>query len=174
MATNSVAFWNKTWRREHNRFYKHFDAIVDLLPEKGKVIDVGCGVGSLLKLIEKNCLGLKLEGRDHSPEAIKKLRNRGIKGKVEKLPLISGKADIIIATEVLEHMKDDDAVLQSMTNTAKKIIITVPDDRLGSEECGEHERKYTAESLGNKLDMYFDKYVIYSIEGYLLAVAWNV
>jgi ubiquinone/menaquinone biosynthesis C-methylase UbiE len=173
MANNSKHFWNETWQREDDRYYLHFQFILEKLPEKRKVIDVGCGTGTLLGLIKQNKPGLKIEGRDISNIAIMKLKGRGINGKVEKLPNISGKADIIIATEVLEHMKDDEKVLQSMSKVAKQIIITVPNDRLGPEECDEHERKYTAKSLAEVIGKYFKKYEIYDANKYLLAIARN-
>jgi 2-polyprenyl-3-methyl-5-hydroxy-6-metoxy-1,4-benzoquinol methylase len=173
MAKNSIKFWNQTWSREDDRHYRHFRYIVDLLPDKGSVLDVGCGTGTLLSIIKKSKPKLKLEGRDHSDVAIKKLRDRKIKGKVESLPNIAGKFDIIIATEVIEHMKDDDKVLENMSKSANKIIITVPNNRLGPEECEEHERLYTADSLAEKLDKHFKKYNIYNAGGYLLAEANN-
>ena len=173
MANNSKTFWDKAWTRENDRFYMHFYSILDQLPDEGKIIDIGCGTGTLLRFIKKNKPKLKLEGRDISSVAIGKLKKSGIKGKVEKLPIITGKADIIIATEVLEHMKDDMKVFKKMSEVSNKIIITVPNNRLGPEECNEHERLYTAESLGDKLDKYFNKYTIFEADGYLLAIAWN-
>lgn len=173
MSNNSVKFWNDTWKKQNDRYYNHFDVIIGLLPDDGSVIDVGCGVGTLLKLIKKRRPLLKIEGRDHSKVAIEKLKRFKIGGLVEKLPNISGKADVVIATEVLEHIKDDEQLLRNMSMVAKKIIITVPNDRLGPEECDEHERKYTADSLGDKLNKYFKHYDIYDVNGYLLAVAYN-
>jgi 2-polyprenyl-3-methyl-5-hydroxy-6-metoxy-1,4-benzoquinol methylase len=141
--------------------------------EAKKVIDVGCGVGTLLYLLRMEISGLKLEGRDHSPVAVAKMKLRGIPAKVEKLPKITGKADVCIATEVLEHMKEDELVLKNMAKCAPMCIVTVPNNRLGPKECNEHERLYTEDTLAKKLDKYFKKYVIYEINGYLLAVANN-
>jgi len=172
MSNNSVAFWDKTWKRENDRFYQHFENIADLLPEGVKrVIDVGCGTGTLLYFLRTKFNGLDVQGRDHSSVAIRKLRHRGLIGKVEKLPRISGKADVCIATEVVEHMKDDVRLLKNMAKCAPVVIITVPNNRLGPEECDEHERLYTAESLGKLLDPIFSKYVIYEAGLYLLAKA---
>jgi ubiquinone/menaquinone biosynthesis C-methylase UbiE len=173
MAKNSIKFWNQTWSKENDRYYNHFQHIIKLLPDKGTVLDVGCGTGTLLSLIKKSKPKLKLEGRDHSDVAIKKLRNRKIKGKVESLPNIAGKFDIIIATEVIEHMKDDDKVLENMSRSANRIIITVPNNRLGPEECDEHFRKYSAESLEEKINKFYAHFEIYNAGDYLLAIAWN-
>jgi len=173
MSNNSKSFWDKTWKRENARFYKHFRAISTLLPEQGKVIDVGCGVGTLLKYLKKNNLGLNLEGRDFSTEAIKKLSKSGIKCKVEKLPKITGKADVIIATEVLEHMKNDSEIVKNMSKVAPIMIATVPNNCLGPEVCDEHERLYTADSLVKLVEKYYKKYVIYEVDHYLLIKAHN-
>ena len=157
MANNSKAFWDKTWKRENSRFYNHFKVIVNLLPDKCSIIDIGYGVGTLLRYIKKTKLGLKLDGRDISPVAIKKLSDFGIKCKVEKLPIITGKADVIIATEVLEHMKDDEAIVKRMSEVAPIMIATVPNNCLGPKECDEHERLYTADSLADLVGKYYKK-----------------
>lgn len=170
---NTKSFWNKCWLSENDRFYEHFYHIINLLPETGSVIDIGCGVGTLLKFIREKKPKLKLEGRDHSDIAIKKLKEVYIKGKVEKLPFISGKADIIIATEVLEHMPDDMKLLANMAKVAPIAIITVPNNRLSPAECNEHFRTYTVESMAKKIGKYYSKYQIWDANGYLLIKAIN-
>lgn len=123
---------------------------------------------NFIKIYKGKKPDLELEGRDHSDVAMKNLRLRGIKCRVEKLPKITGEADIVIATEVLEHIKKDMAVLKAMRKITDQVIITVPNNRLGPNECNEHERLYTAESLEDKIKKYFDKYVISDVGGYLL------
>ena len=173
MSNNSVKFWNDTWKREKDRHYKHFEFIANKIDDKAKVIDIGCGCGTLLRYLRNVRPDLKLEGQDHSDYAIKRLKSEFLRAKVVVLPEVQGIANVIIATEVFEHIKDDEKLLKNCSLAANKLILTVPNDRLGPEECNEHERKYTSKSLEEKLSKFYQHYEIYEIEGYLLAISWN-
>lgn len=173
MSQNSLKFWNDTWKKEKDRHYRHFEVVANKINDKAKVIDIGCGCGTLLRYLRNVRLDLKLEGQDLSDYAIKRLKSEFFNAKVVVLPKIEGKADIILATEVFEHIKDDEKLFKNCSLAANKLILTVPNDRLGPEECNEHERKYTAKSLEEKLSKFYQHYEIYIIEGYLLAIAWN-
>lgn len=173
MSNNSVKFWNKTWKREKDRHYKHFEFIANKLDDKVKVIDIGCGCGTLLRYLRNLRPDLQLEGQDHSDYAIKRIKNDYIKAKVVSLPKVEGKADVITATEVFEHIKNDDKLFKNCAKAANKLILTVPNDRLGPDECDEHERKYNSKSLEDKISKCYEHYEIYSINGYLLAICWN-
>lgn len=173
MSNNSVAFWNKTWKKEKDRYYKHFVAIANKLDDKAKVIDIGCGCGTLLRFLRNQRPDLSLQGQDHSDYAIERIKKDYIKATVVKLPKIEGTADVIVATEVFEHIKNDNLLLKNCAKAANKLIMTVPNDRLGPEECDEHERKYTAKTLEEKISKHYKHFEIYIIESYLLAIAWN-
>lgn len=95
-----------------------------------RILDVGCGAGFISrKLVEKN----EVYGVDISPEPLKYAAKMGIKTKqydIQKgLPFESGFFDIVLATEVLEHVFDTDALLSEIRRVLKEggiLILSVP------------------------------------------------
>ncbi len=79
------------------------------LPDAPRVLDAGCGTGR--NLAEFGALGTA-QGVDPSPQAIEFCRRRGLAGVrgagIEALPFADGAFDLILATDVLEHVERDD------------------------------------------------------------------
>src|SRR5580692_10172111 len=73
-----------------------------------RVLDAGCGTGR--NMIEFGRLG-EVEGVDFSADAIEFCRRRGLtdvqQGAIEKLPFADQTFDLILATDVIEHLRDD-------------------------------------------------------------------
>ncbi len=99
---------------------------------KKKVLDVGCGDGFLL---EK--LGGKLFGVDVSSfrvkNAIKRLGSRAIilKANAKRLPFKDNFFDVVICSQVLEHIPNPQLVAREILRVTRKggvIIITVPNE----------------------------------------------
>jgi len=128
----------------------------------GKVLDVGCGTGSLaLKLARQ---GYQVVGVDISESCIKITKNRvkeeGLTksvivsiGSATKINLPDNSVDCVIAGEVLEHLKDDGAAVSEFSRVIKPggvCIITVPADpsqwNVWDDMAG-HVRRYTREDL---------------------------
>ena len=110
-------------------------AIIKLLgkPQNKKILDVGCGTGYLGREIKK--LGEnKVIGIDISAKAIeeaKKVLDEVFILNIEKdeLPFTVSTFDIVILTDVLEHLYNPEAVLLKLRKYLKKngfLIITVP------------------------------------------------
>ncbi len=118
------------------------------------MLEVGCGVGILLKQIMDN--KNKTTGIDISQYAISLLKEQGMEGIQSVLPRIpfdDSSFDAVVGTEILEHMDDDRELLVQCIRVCKKggkIIFAIPDDRLGPEREKEHMRKYTYDDF-NKL-----------------------
>lgn len=95
-----------------------------------RILDVGCGFGFISKsLVRKN----KVYGVDISTEYLAHAASLGIKTKqwdIQKgLPFESGFFAVVIATEVLEHIFDTDALLSEIGRVLKKngvLVLTVP------------------------------------------------
>jgi SAM-dependent methyltransferase len=120
-------------------------------PGQGRrILDAGCGTGR--NLVEFQSLG-DARGIDSSPEAIDFCRRRGVGGaieaRLESLPFEDGAFDLILATDVLEHVEDDLVVLRELRRVAAPgghLLATVPAYRwLWSQHdhAYHHFRRYT-------------------------------
>ena len=115
------------------RFFSSLVSLAKPLNPK-KVLDAGCGEGfSLNKLIINN-VGEELEGIENSKEAIalgKKLFPKAkIKlGSVYDLPYETNYFDLVLCTEVLEHLENPQKALSEIIRVSKKyIILSVPNE----------------------------------------------
>lgn len=119
-----------------------------------RLLDAGCGTGRNLQ--EFGRLG-PAAGVDPSPEAIDFCRQRGIegvtRGTIEHLEFPDGAFDLILATDVLEHLRDDRAALRELRRVAApgaNLLCTVPAYRWlwsGHDDEHHHFRRYTLGEL---------------------------
>lgn len=115
------------------RFFSTMIALARPLNAK-KVLDAGCGEGFSLNKLMLNKIGKEIEGIEYSNEAIalgKKLfPNVKIKqGSIYELPYKNSSFDLVICTEVLEHLDDPTKALKEILRVSKKnLIISVPNE----------------------------------------------
>jgi Methylase involved in ubiquinone/menaquinone biosynthesis len=94
------------------------DAIVSLYPNAQNILDIGCGAGNYdVKLLQKlqsnpnvSLLDLSQPMLNRAKERVGKLTNgeiQLIKGDFRAAALEESKFDVIIATSVLHHLRDD-------------------------------------------------------------------
>ena len=87
-----------------------------LISDGMKILDIGCSNGSLINKINSN-KNLEIHGIDISSKAIKYSKNKGLQNTqvmdADKLKYGDKEFDIIIASDVLEHIENDnDALLE--------------------------------------------------------------
>ncbi len=123
-----------------NRFFLNnfrnllLEQIKELHPES--ILDVGAGEGFTLETLRINHAAKKLEGIEYMDDAItlgKKLHPQIAikKGNIYELPYKANSFDVIICTEVLEHLEDPKKALIELKRVTKKyIIISVPNEPL--------------------------------------------
>jgi SAM-dependent methyltransferase len=80
------------------------------------IVDVGCGDGTATILAAQVNPGHRIVGLDWSADALRHARARGltlIRAEVEPsgLPIASGCADVVIMSELIEHLVDPDSAL---------------------------------------------------------------
>jgi SAM-dependent methyltransferase len=97
-----------------------------------RVLDIGTGTGANLRLLRD--LGFSaVSGVDSSEEAIGYCASKGLgavrKGSIYALPFADGTFDVVLATDVIEHLECDDAAVREVSRvlaSGGKALITVP------------------------------------------------
>ncbi len=119
---NETNKWNPTIYNKHTAFVSQMAfSVVDLLdPKKGeRVLDVGCGEGTLAIEIEKR--GAKVIGVDTSKEMIEQSKAKGIEAYVcsaTDLPY-DKEFDAVFSNAVLHWVKDAKSVVQNIAKVLK-------------------------------------------------------
>ncbi len=110
--------------------------LADLVPPDARaVVDVGCGNGFITNRIRNPVV----IGVDTSAGLLRSLRCHAVAGSAEALPLKEGSADVVILSEVLEHLATES--LQRLVNEIRRLrprrlIISVPEEEdIGFSVC---------------------------------------
>jgi SAM-dependent methyltransferase len=130
-------------------------------PDALSLLEVGCGTGFVLSGIEKSFPQLDLNGSEIFIEglsyATKRLPNVNfMQMDARKIPFQSA-FDIIGAFDVLEHIREDDDVLEQVYKALKPegiLLLSVPQHPWlwsMSDDYACHVRRYTANELINKI-----------------------
>jgi SAM-dependent methyltransferase len=134
--------------------------LIEGTPKNAHILEVGCSGGPLLKRLNKS--GWKnTTGIDISKKAIMLCKKGGIDNAFvmdcSKTNFREGQFDLIIASDILEHVKNDVAALNEWERVLKprgKLVIFVPAfNFLWSEHdmVNMHHRRYTRRTLINAL-----------------------
>lgn len=98
------------------------------------VLDVGCGEGFTLKQLYDKGIGESLEGVDFLDTAIeigKKIHPqlKLKQGNIYDLPYKSNSFDLVLCTEVLEHLEEPEKALIELKRVTKKhCVLSVPNE----------------------------------------------
>jgi SAM-dependent methyltransferase len=82
---------------------------------------------------------------------------KGVVSTLPDIPFSDDSFDVVVATEILEHINDDQACVMEAVRVLRpggRAYFAVPNDCLGPEEEPEHVRKYTQETLEAILSPY--------------------
>jgi SAM-dependent methyltransferase len=120
-----------------------------------RILDIGCSGGILMESLAKAGF-TDVAGIDVSARSIKECRRRGIR-KVQVMdaarPRSLGKFDVLIASDVLEHIKDDALALErwrTLLAPGGRLILFVPAFNLlwsPHDDANMHHRRYTRRQL---------------------------
>ena len=88
------------------------------------IVDVGCGDGAATALAAQASPEHRMLGLDWSADALRHARARGltlIRAEAEPagLPIASGRADVVVMSELIEHLIDPDSVLEEVRRVLK-------------------------------------------------------
>lgn len=99
-----------------------------------RIIDVGCGEGFVLHMLKSKGIGSVLIGIDKSAESIRISNSlfSGInikKGDIYDLHFKDNEFDLVVCTEVLEHLSNPTLALKELKRITKKdLILSVPNE----------------------------------------------
>jgi len=138
---------------------------VEMIPQDvDSILEVGCGDGRVSKFIRRNS---KLTGIDIDSIRIKTFSGNRIIADISELPIRNCTFDLVLSTEVLEHLNDETFYFATseISRVAKKyILITVPfEETLSAEwvKCSKcshifhawgHVRRFNLEILKKLFD----------------------
>ncbi len=120
------------------------------------VIDVGCGNGAVLEALQAIQQIEEVYGVDLSSAAIEVAQSR-VKGTFHVMDFltegIDRKFDLVISSQVIEHIEDDNAFIERLRAiTSKYCFVGTMQGRMrDSEQTIGHVRNYTREELEDKL-----------------------
>lgn len=116
-------------------YYKTFTKELKKLEIKN-VLDVGCGEGFILNKLKKEGIGKNWQGIDYSKDAVKigkKLHPRLDleQGSIYDSGFKDNSFDLVICTEVLEHLDNPKKALKEVLRISKKyVLLSVPNEPL--------------------------------------------
>lgn len=152
MAAHAAQHW---WYRSRRELISLL--LNGAIPPGATALDVGCGTGDTMAVLHG--LGATtVAGTDLSGEALRYARHhRGratvLASRAEQLPFADACADVVVSTDVLEHLDDDHRAALEYRRVLKpggRLLVTVPayrwlwsaaDDRAG------HRRRYARNEL---------------------------
>jgi len=123
-------YWRDRGFQINSRLKEREVIMQHLVPRGSKVFDIGCGNSRLPIVLAKEKACTVTVG-DVSPIVLDGFRAAGIGAQVIDLSRI-GEAqvdssyDIIIMSEVLEHMANPEEIIQKLTPHTKRFLLTIP------------------------------------------------
>jgi len=132
-----------------------------VLNKESSILDIGCGSGNMLKLLNKNKFS-NISGCDFSTGAInltlkKHAKNIFVANILNLSDFNNVKYDVIICSEVLEHIGDDSKAISNLyelLNNEGILIISVPYNMKywsQHDEFAGHVRRYNSNEIEDKL-----------------------
>lgn len=165
--TSAAAYYEKIWQTErddmkrYGPFSRHYRRIILGLVRPldfATVLDIGCGQGSLLLELCALYPGITVSGIDISDSALELARNKLPDGEFWNLDIrkqhLDRKFDLVLCSEVLEHLDEDVAALENIARMAGgAVIISSVQGRMRSFEKGiGHVRNYDPGELARKIE----------------------
>ncbi|MCT7641467.1 methyltransferase domain-containing protein, partial [Aliarcobacter butzleri] len=113
------------WNRELTlQETERIDIVKKFIPNDVKtILDAGCGNGAISNYLD----GFNITAMDRSHEALKYVKNKSVEGSLDSLPFEDNSFDLIICSDVLEHLPDDiyKKTIKEFKRVSKKYILII-------------------------------------------------
>ena len=119
--------YSELFSREQRRGKYIFEFVKKFLLKKGKVLEIGCGTGGILKTFKDK--SHYVEGLEIDKNAVNFSKTKGINAKFGDIDLCKKKYDLIILSHVFEHIAYPKEFLLKLKNIVKKggiVYVEVP------------------------------------------------
>jgi SAM-dependent methyltransferase len=130
-------------------------------PGEANFLEIGCGTGFVLSEIESRLPRFTLSGSEIHIDGLKFAKRRLERASLWQMDArnipFENEFDVIGAFDVLEHIQEDETVLQQMYKAVRPgggVILTVPQHPFlwsSADEHACHQRRYTAYELKTKV-----------------------
>lgn len=148
------------WFRGRNRLIQW--ALQKYFPQTENFFEIGCGTGFVLKSLRKSSPHLRLSGSEIFSDGLVFAQSRlpGLElyqMDARQIPF-SQEFDVIAAFDVLEHIVEDETVLEQMFQALRPgggILLTVPQHQFlwsAIDEHSMHQRRYRRIDLRSKVE----------------------
>ena len=109
---------------------QEFQIISDLIEKNTRVLDVGCGDGTLMEYLKHN-KKIDIRGIEISKDNVQKCLSKGlavIEGDAEKdlLQFPDSSFDFVILSQTLQAFLSPEIVINELLRVGKKAIVTIP------------------------------------------------
>jgi len=109
---------------------QEFKIISNLINKNTRVLDVGCGNGTLMEYL-KNSRKIDIRGIEISKNNVQKCLSKGltvIEGDAEKdlLQFPDGSFDFVILSQTLQAFLTPEIVIKELLRVGKKAVVTIP------------------------------------------------
>ncbi|NOZ65295.1 MAG: class I SAM-dependent methyltransferase [Alphaproteobacteria bacterium] len=172
-TVNSDEYWDNIYQTEwdsEKRIWPTKNIIIkDNTKKTDAILDIACGTGSILRFLKDNDYK-DLHGTEISNLCIERLEDLGVSMFKSILPTIEcndNRFDIVIASQILEHIIKRDKFLSEIKRVTKpggQCFIFVPDDCLGPIDEPSHVIKFNQKSLTKLIGKYFNNFTVTSIK----------
>lgn len=172
-GTLEPGYWDTVWQMEtikgthrEDGYKETLSDLEKVIPAEATVADIGCGLGAVMEHL-RDKLKCKCTGYDFSEEAIRAVKSKGFGGHVADLRhyVPNGDAstyDAVVSTHTIEHIADDNALVESMKSLCKpggRVVIATP-WREEIQGHFEHVRGYTDDELAALMKRHFNDFTI--------------
>lgn len=167
---------NEVWNNyvNNSKEIRRAEEILRYIPgDVSSILDIGCGNGIVTNMINKECV----IGMDFAITPLKNVKKSAVCGSIHSLPFKENMLDLILMTEVLEHLNDKiykKAIKEINRLKPKYLMISVPFDENLEEglcKCGScgtlfnvahHYRSFNEKWYSNEFPDYKVQFANYS------------